>query len=292
MRILVISLVGATPDLLFGDERLSNMRRLMEIGCYGRLQDVMTQPDEWAWERAPAVRDQIASSGRRVIVVSASPLPSPRPLSGVWVSCRPGAHASLEIAAYPKDVRAELLGLIEEHQPEVSSHSCEGRQGPQEGIYTASRARFAIVRYLMQKYGWDYFECDVIGLESMRRQRDRDQSILQEYCGYLDQELGNILELVDDDTAILVASSPGSHDGSAAFIFAAAGSPLQGEVVDASLLDIAPTLLALGGYDIPTTMQGRSLLAGQTLDRRTETAYSPDEEELVRRRLEGLGYIE
>jgi hypothetical protein len=32
------------------------------------------------------------------------------------------------------------------------------------------------------------------------------------------------------------------------------------------MLDIAPTLLELGGYDIPTSMQGKSLMAGQTID--------------------------
>ena len=31
MKILVLGLEGATPELLFGDERLSNVRRLMEL---------------------------------------------------------------------------------------------------------------------------------------------------------------------------------------------------------------------------------------------------------------------
>src|SRR5262249_32948458 len=53
-----------------------------------------------------------------------------------------------------------------------------------------------------------------------------------------------------------------NHARYGAFILAAPGTPLQGEVEGASLLDIAPTLLELGGYDVPPSMQGRSLLAG------------------------------
>ncbi len=43
-------------------------------------------------------------------------------------------------------------------------------------------------------------------------------------------------------------------------ILAAPDLPLHGEITGARLLDIAPTLLDLGGYEIPAAMQGRSLL--------------------------------
>src|ERR1700719_3137156 len=46
------------------------------------------------------------------------------------------------------------------------------------------------------------------------------------------------------------------------FILAAPNCPLQGEYQGARLLDIAPTLLDLAGYEIPPSMQGRSLVAG------------------------------
>src|SRR5262249_14997305 len=45
------------------------------------------------------------------------------------------------------------------------------------------------------------------------------------------------------------------------FILAAPNSPLRGKYQGARLLDIAPTLLDLAGYEIPETMQGRSLVA-------------------------------
>ena len=49
MKILVIGLDCAAPELLFGDERLTNFRRLMEAGCYGRLESVIPPITVPAW---------------------------------------------------------------------------------------------------------------------------------------------------------------------------------------------------------------------------------------------------
>ena len=60
----------------------------------------------------------------------------------------------------------------------------------------------------------------------------------------------------------------------------------------AHLLDIAPTLLELGGYDVPPAMQGRSLAAGQLVTAGAGGAHqAEDDEEIIRARLSGLGYI-
>jgi len=44
------------------------------------------------------------------------------------------------------------------------------------------------------------------------------------------------------------------------FLLSAPNNNLRGEFEGAKLLDIAPTLLDLAGYEIPAAMQGRSLV--------------------------------
>jgi hypothetical protein len=44
MKILVFNVPGATRAKLFGDERLENLRRLMDLGCFGELEG---NPQEW-----------------------------------------------------------------------------------------------------------------------------------------------------------------------------------------------------------------------------------------------------
>ncbi len=49
MKILVVGLDCAAPELLFGDERLENFRRLMDGGCFGRLESIVPPITVPAW---------------------------------------------------------------------------------------------------------------------------------------------------------------------------------------------------------------------------------------------------
>ena len=77
----------------------------------------------------------------------------------------------------------------------------------------------------------------------------------------------------------------------AMFLLAAPNCPLAGEHSGAKLLDIAPTLLDLAGYDIPESMQGRSLVAGMEKKAPDQGFGDADSEQLIHDRLAGLGYI-
>ena len=77
-----------------------------------------------------------------------------------------------------------------------------------------------------------------------------------------------------------------NHAQFGAFILAGAGVPTAGEVEGARLLDLAPTLLQLGGYEIPASMQGSSLVSAGAA-----TPLTRDQESTIRERLSGLGYL-
>ena len=81
-----------------------------------------------------------------------------------------------------------------------------------------------------------------------------------------------------------------NHAQYGTFILAAPNCPLSGEYEGARLLDIAPTLLDLAGYEIPETMQGQSLVAG--LEKKPSTGGpGSGDEQIVHDRLAGLGYV-
>ena len=77
-----------------------------------------------------------------------------------------------------------------------------------------------------------------------------------------------------------------NHAQFGAFILASKNLPLQGEVAGARLLDLAPTLLELVGTDVPSSMQGRSLVRAAVRGELTL-----DQEQIIRERLSGLGYL-
>jgi predicted AlkP superfamily phosphohydrolase/phosphomutase len=81
-----------------------------------------------------------------------------------------------------------------------------------------------------------------------------------------------------------------NHAQFGAFILAAPNVPALGELQGAKLLDVAPTLMEVGGYEIPDSFQGRSLFGG-SLTEAQASGPSADGEEIIRQRLSGLGYI-
>ncbi|PYQ20817.1 MAG: hypothetical protein DMF81_17490, partial [Acidobacteria bacterium] len=49
MKTIVIGLDCAAPEIVLRDERLPNIRRLMQSGCYGRLESVIPPITVPAW---------------------------------------------------------------------------------------------------------------------------------------------------------------------------------------------------------------------------------------------------
>src|SRR5262249_57075566 len=85
MKILVVGLEGAAPELLFGDEHLVHFRQLMEAGCFGRLESVIPPTTVPAWmclatSQDPGslgvygCRNRLAHSYTGLVIVNSRPI--------------------------------------------------------------------------------------------------------------------------------------------------------------------------------------------------------------------------
>jgi predicted AlkP superfamily phosphohydrolase/phosphomutase len=487
MKTLVIGLDGATPELLFGDERLANFRALMEAGCYGRLESIIPPITVPAWMCMAAsqdpgslgvygfrnrtdhsyqglgivnskaiqeltIWDQVAREGKRANIIGVPPAYPPRKVNGICVGCFLTPDTNTDQYTHPPAVKARIAELVGEYPVDVKGFRTERKDWLKEEIYAMSRKHFAVVRNLLRHSEWDYFQFVEIGLDRLQHgfwkyhdpQHARHepghphQEAIRDYYRYLDEEAGRLLELLDDETMVLVVSDHGAqrldggfcvnewlvregllalneypqqitpfsrlsvnwgktkvwseggyyarvffnvkgrepqgaidpadyekfrdeikarleatqdaqgrslgtlvfrpeevyrmvrnvapdlivhfgglywrsiggvgypaihlqendtgpddcnHAQFGSFILAAPRQALHGEVTGARLLDIAPTLLELGGYDVPGTMQGRALTAEGKAVQAAGHGYAADEEAIIRERLRGLGYI-
>ena len=147
MKTLVIGLDGAVPELLFGDERLENFRRLMDAGCYGRLESIVPPITVPAWmcmatsqdpgslgiygfrnrtDRsysglgivnaksvdALAIWDQVAREGRRSITIGVPPGYPARKVNGISVGCFLTPDTSCDTYTHPANIRQEIDALV------------------------------------------------------------------------------------------------------------------------------------------------------------------------------------
>ena len=512
MRILVIGLDAAVPELLFDDPRLTNIRRLMEVGCYGRLESIIPPITVPAWMclstsqdpgslgvygfrnrldhsynglgivnsrsiRTLAIWDQVAREGGRASIVGVPPNYPPRKVSGTSVGCFLTPGTTEHVFTYPEEIGRQINQIVGEYPVDVRGFRTDNKAWLLDEIYKMSRKHFQVVRHLMQTTDWDYLQFVEIGLDRIQHglwkhhdpehRQHPDSSpyteAIRDYYCYLDEEIGRLLELLDEETLVLVVSDHGAqrldggfcvnewlvregdlvlntypdkitppaeldinwektrvwseggyyarvflnvkgrepsgtidpadyekvrdeliakleatvddrgqpmgtlvfrpeevyrdvrnvapdlivhfgglywrsiggvgypsihvqendtgpddcnHGQFGSFLLAGSGLPLSGPVEGAHLLDIAPTLLELGGYDVPESMQGRSLLAGTAksgyhalCDHEHHVEHdgdsgcgtnvaagvgaglSADDEEIIRQRLSGLGYI-
>jgi predicted AlkP superfamily phosphohydrolase/phosphomutase len=487
MKILVIGLDSAAPEILFGDERLANFRRLMEGGCYGRLETIIPPITVPAWMcmatsqdpgslgvygfrnradhsydglsianarsiRELAIWDQVAREGKRANVIAVPPGFPPRRVNGISVGCFLTPDTVKDEYTHPPSVKAAIAELVGEYAVDVKGFRTPKKDWLRDEIYTMSRKHFDVIRHFVQHSDWDYFQFVEIGLDRLQhgfwKFHDPEhvlheagnpyEEVIRDYYVYLDDELGRILDALDEETAVLVLSDHGSqrldggfcvnewlvregllvleryperltpfaglavdwsrtkvwseggyyarvflnvkgrepngtiepgdyerfrdevkarfealtddhgrpmrtlvfkpqeiyrnvrnvapdlvvhfgelywrsiggvgyptlhvqendtgpddcnHAQHGSFILAAPGNPLRGDVSGAHILQMAPTLLELGGYDIPTTMQGTSLVAGRSPGAVEQPAVDAEGEAIVRERLSGLGYI-
>ncbi len=486
MKILVIGLSGASPEILLGDDRLENLRHLMNLGCYGQLEGVLPSSTIPSWScmstsqdpgtlgvygrshgidhrhgtpgsaqarsiGAPAIWDEVARRGGRSVLIGMPSGDSPPTLDGIPVVCFPTENTKGTVFASPPEIAQEIESLVSDYPVNVENGPIEDRARLRDVIVSMSRAQFAVARHFLQTRAWEYFQFLEVGLDRIQRGfwRDHDsghrlhepdspyREVVRDYYRHLDAEIGGLIELLTDDTILLIVSDHGARrvDGGfcvnewlfrngflvlnqdpgcvtsfheldvnwertlawsaggdfaqiflnvkgresqgaidqaayeavrdalksrlesttdtegrslgmrvfkpeelyrevrnlapdlivefedrgcqaidgvgyssihlrgnetelddctvtrqGVFILAGQQIPLQSPLIGARLLDIAPTLLELGGYPIPPSMQGHSLLSGTVVSERVNSTEA-DDDHLIRERLSGLGYI-
>ena len=260
MKILVIGLDCAAPELLFGDERLVNFRRLMDGGgCYGKLESVIPPITIPAWQcmvtsqdpgslgvygfrnradhsysklsivnsrsfTAMTIWDHLALEGKKSVIIGVPPSFPPRKINGICVGCFMTPSVDEEYTQ-PPAVKDEIRSLVGEYMVDVKGFRTDDKEWLRDQIFEMSRRQFTVVRHYLQHAEWEYFHFVNIALDRVHHgfwkymdPRHPDyvpgnpyESVIAEFYRHLDEEVGRILELIDDDTAVLVVSDHGAQ---------------------------------------------------------------------------------
>jgi predicted AlkP superfamily phosphohydrolase/phosphomutase len=258
MKLLVVSLGSAVPEVLLGEERLTNLRRLMHAGCFGRLDGVVAPISANSHSTsALTVRDEIARNGGRSILLGA-PIDT-------------NMHRTLD-----KD--ALNAGIVSS----TRSNFAEARELLGHNDWTYFQLFEAGLEHIQHGFGddqdvlHDYYQLLDDELGTLLATIDDDTAVLV-YSGPGAGTLNG--EFFNSE----------SQDGS--FVLAVPGQSARGEIEGARLLDLAPTLLDLAGCEIPASMQGRSLVHVQGTQPPVQSEWFDFVDPSVEERLRGLGYL-
>ncbi len=260
MKILVIGLDGADPDLLLVDDRLVNIRCLMEAGRFGRLESIVPPITVPAWlclstSRDPGslgiygfsnradrsygrralvesrtaadltIWDQVAREGRRSILVGVPPGYPARKVNGIAVGCFLTPDSSKNVYTHPPEVARAIRDLVGDYPVDVTGFRSGDRGRLLADIGEMTRKQFAVFRHLLATEEWGYAHFVSIGLDRLQHGfwSDHDplhvrhradspfRDAIRDHYLRLDDEVGRTLDLIDDDTAVLVASDHGAR---------------------------------------------------------------------------------
>jgi predicted AlkP superfamily phosphohydrolase/phosphomutase len=260
MKICILGLDCAAPEIVFGDERLVNLRRLMSHGVYGRLRSVIPPITVPAWMcmstsqdpgslgvygfrnrvdysyeklgfansasiKAPAMWDQVAREGGQSIIVGVPPNYPPRRVNGISIGCFLTPDTVKNDFTYPPGIKTKLTELVGEYPTDVKNFRTDRKDWLKEEIFRMSRKQWQVVHWLLKEQEWDYFHFVDIGLDRMHHgfwnyfdpqhvqfaPGNPYQTAIPEYYLWLDEQIGAALELLDDDTVVLIVSDHGAQ---------------------------------------------------------------------------------
>ncbi len=174
---------------------------------------------------APAIWDHLGSEGRQVVIIGVPPSFPPRQVNGLSIGCFLTPDTVRGEYTYPASLKAEIDGLVGEYPVDVKDFRTDDKAKLLAGIHEMSRTHFKVIRHLMTNTEWDYFQFVEIGLDRIHhgfwkyhdpahRQHVPNSpyaNAISDYYLHLDAEIGSLLELIDDDTNVLLLSDHGAQ---------------------------------------------------------------------------------
>ena len=200
MKICVLGLDCAAPEVIFNDERLVNIRRLMDLGLYGTLESVVPPITVPAWmcmstSQDPgslgaygfrnrsdhsyeklgfvnsasiknfAIWDQLAREGKKSIIMGVPPNFPPRKVNGISVGCLLTPDPAKDEFTYPASIKSEIQQLVGDYPVDVKDFRTDRKDWLRDEIFAMSSKQWQVVRHLIANHEWDYFHFVDIGLD-------------------------------------------------------------------------------------------------------------------------------
>lgn len=200
-----------------------------ELGFYGFRNRKNYSYDEMFFAtgnsvKEDAVWDILSRHGKKSLVVGVPPSYPPKPLNGNMISCflTPGTDSSF---TYPKELKSEILEQMGDYIFDVARFRTEDKDNLIKQIYNLANNRFQTFSYLLQQKEWDFAMMVEMGVDRLHhglwRFTDPDhpkykpgskyEHVIRDYYIYIDMKIGKIVELLDDDTAVMIVSDHGAQ---------------------------------------------------------------------------------
>ena len=200
-----------------------------ELGFYGFRNRADYSYDQMNIATSAAVKharvwDRASAEGKRVVVIGVPQTYPPRPLNGYLVTSflTPSTFSRY---TYPPSLKAEIAQVVGDYMLDVQDFRTEDKDYLLRQIYDMTEKRCRLVRHFLRTKPWEFFMWVEMGVDRIHHgfwkymdpthpkhePGNRYQDAIRDYYRYLDAQIGEMLELVPDDAAVLVMSDHGAQ---------------------------------------------------------------------------------
>ncbi len=197
------------------------------LGIYGfrNRYDYSYSQMTTADSRAVKIRrvwDYASEAGLESVVLGVPQTYPVRPLNGHLISCflTPGIDSAF---TYPAVFKQEVLNLAPDYKFDVSDFRTEDKARLLQQIIDMTEVQFKLVKHCLTSKSWDFFMHVNMGVDRIHhafwRYHDPQhrfytpgspfEQTIYDYYRMIDSLLGQILEMLDDQTSLLIVSDHG-----------------------------------------------------------------------------------
>ena len=204
------------------------------LGIYGfRHRKENSYKDIWiASSRMVKVKriwDYVAEAGGKSCLIGVPPSYPPFSLEGWLVGgfITPDTNRKY---TFPEELGEEIKGVVGDYLVDVEFRIDDKRSLAKE-IFEMTESHFEVIKHMLKTKDWSFFMFVEIGLDRihhafwkyfdeahpLHEPGSEFAKVVEDYYVLLDLKVGELLELVDDDTVVLVASDHGGKPMKGAF---------------------------------------------------------------------------
>ncbi|ODS32038.1 MAG: cytochrome p450 hydroxylase MmcK [Candidatus Scalindua rubra] len=168
--------------------------------------------------------DILSKQGKKTIIIGVPPTYPPKPIcNGYMVSCFLTPDKNCQYT-YPDKLKYEVEKVSDGYILDVSNFRNEAKEHILNTTYEMTRKRFKLARHFIQNEDWDFLMMVEMGTDRIQHafwgffdnrhprylQGNKYENVIFDYYKYIDDEIGNTLPLLDENTLILLVSDHGA----------------------------------------------------------------------------------
>src|SRR5574341_612243 len=169
------------------------------------------------------VWDILSKAGKKVVLIGVPVTYPPHPVNGCMITCFMTPDTKGEYT-YPPELKNEVEDISHGYILDVEEFRSNDKEPILKTIYDMTERRFRLTRHFIRSKEWDFFMMVEMGPDRIHHAfwkyfdqehpryipGSRYQDAILNYYKYLDKEIAETLNLLTDDTLILIVSDHGT----------------------------------------------------------------------------------